>query len=146
MKYISHKMIFIVYICAELQLNKHTMTSIGKETESQLNALLQKAEGSIANLTVEEKQMMQRLISDEVAKDYKELFAVHYPRKAVIAALLMEETHKRRMNLNRMCDTLGMTREHFSKILSGKSKLGLHYAQAIHQKLQVDANFILENI
>ncbi len=116
------------------------------ENSGQLNALLQKAGGSIANLTAEEKQLLQRLVGREVAKDYRETFAAHYPQKNMIAALLLEEAYKRRMTTRQMIQTLGMSRVHFTRIIAGKAKPGLYYIQAIHEKLGVDANFLIENL
>lgn len=117
-----------------------------KQTRERLNALLQKTEGDIGRLGRDELHELQRLVSKEVEQDYRDTFARYYPKKGMIAALLHEEMHQRRVNRKQMCEVLGISREHFGKLLNDKARLGLYYAQIIHEEFGIDANFLLKNM
>jgi HTH-type transcriptional regulator/antitoxin HigA len=63
-----------------------------------------------------------------------------------IISQLEVEMFRRRMKQREMAEFLGISNSRFSEILNGKSTINLQIAKALHTRLGIDGNVLLESI
>ncbi len=117
----------------------------GEEYTAELNALLQKSDGNIKNLSMEEVEQLQKLCTRKMMKDTRDAYESSYPNKGVIEALLLNETHRGRMTQSQLAQKLDVSYPHLSKVINGKERIGIHLAKSMYRNLGVDGNLLLDN-
>lgn len=117
-----------------------------QESNKKLNELLQKSQGDISGLTVEDRRELLRLLSDAVTEDYRNELAPIYPDKNPLIAAIIEERFKRRMTRQQFSELLGVSGPHLGNVVGGRLAIGLKMARLIHRNLGLDANFIMKYI
>ncbi|MBS1596563.1 MAG: hypothetical protein JST90_19785 [Bacteroidetes bacterium] len=121
------------------KITKAAYTAANNRMEALLDRAAQK--GGFAALNSKEAAEL-----DQVTAIVKEYESRHYeiPAPATIAELLSFEMYKRKAKQRVLAAMLGMTETKLSAVLRGKQGLTLREIKAIHQKLKVDANLLLE--
>lgn len=113
---------------------------------AELNAILQKSAGNVANLDDEDIFELQQLCSREISSQLRETYARYYPGVNPLVALLRDETHRLRINQMGVAKHLGVSYVHYNKVVTGRGRIGIRMAKRIQKILGIDANFILENM
>jgi HTH-type transcriptional regulator/antitoxin HigA len=125
-------------------------------TQQEYTAAMQRSEQLIAKATA--AGGFQNLPQEEVAEfgniaaaagKYETDVLKLYPFKhepADIISQLKVEMFRRRMKQQEMAGFLGISNSRFSEILNGKSTINLQIAKALHTRLGIDGNVLLENI
>jgi hypothetical protein len=113
---------------------------------AELNALLKKSDGDVANLSSEELQALQRLCSLEMERELCAEYAQFYPNENPLVAVLKDEVYRKRTDQPSIAKALGMSIYHYNKIIHGHNAIGLDVAKRIHRNLGLDGNFILKYV
>lgn len=114
-------------------------------TNSQYHAALAEIEKFIekgfTNLTnAETEQLKQISLTVEVYEKTK----FPMPVATTISAILEEYMHENRLNKVQLSKMLEVPNSTMSEIINGKKKLNLSIVKKLHQKLNIDGNFLLE--
>jgi HTH-type transcriptional regulator/antitoxin HigA len=125
-------------------------------TQKEYTAAMQRSEELIAKATT--AGGFQNLPQEEIAEfgniaatagKYETEVLKLYPFKhkpADIISQLEIEMFRRRMKQREMADFLGISNSRFSEILNGKSTINIQIAKALHTRLGIDGNVLLESI
>jgi HTH-type transcriptional regulator/antitoxin HigA len=127
------------------------MKKIATKTEynramARTEELIQKATavGGFQNLPPEEVAEYGSLAAaaSKYEKDILKLFP--YTEKNDVVLQLEVEMFRRRMKQRDMADFLGISPSRLCGVLKGKALISMPMAKAIHSKLKIDGNLILE--
>lgn len=106
----------------------------------EINILMKKGEDNLS-----EKQLA-RLRNLAVAAEQYEDSSDPLPLPESLPEIIRMRIIQLRINQAFAAELLGVSDAKFSLILSGKQKPDIHFLKAVHSKLQVDANSILQAI
>ena len=114
-------------------------------TNSQYHSALARIEGFIEkgfkNLSGPETEELQKL---SLAVEEYEIAKYPMPIQASIREVLEYYMFENRINKNELSKKLEIPNSTLSEIINGKRKINLSIAKKLHQKLNIDGNFILE--
>lgn len=121
-------------------MKKITTEKAYNKALEEVYALMKKGE---ANVTDSEAQFIE-----ETAKAIQDYEVVHYPFPMPKSITEMVEVKMLEKKLNRasLAKLLGIDAPKLSQILNNKRMPDVPFLKAIHQKLGVDGNFILEAV
>lgn len=89
----------------------------------------------------ETEQLRQTSLSVEAYEKNK--YAM--PVNTTIPAILEEYMHENKMNKVQLSKMLEVPNSTMSEIINGKKKLNLSIVKKLHEKLNIDGNFLLES-
>jgi len=103
-------------------------------------AIMQKGE---KNITDKEAQKLSSMAS--AIQDYEK---VHYPfpMPKTLAEMVELKIFEKKINKVTLAKTLGIGTPKLSQILNGKRPPDVSFLKAVHEKLGIDGNFILEAV
>ncbi len=106
------------------------------------------AAGGFENLSKEEVDEFGNIAAAGSKYELEVLKIYPFTGKSANPALLRleEEMSRRQMKQKEMATFLGISTARFSNILNGKSPINFKLAKALHQKLGLDGNLILDNV
>ncbi|TAM98817.1 MAG: helix-turn-helix domain-containing protein [Chitinophagaceae bacterium] len=106
----------------------------------EVNALMSKGE---ENITDEDAKNITIL-----AKAIQEYEKIHhpFPVSVTIPGMVVLKMDEKKLNRVTLAKKLGIADSKLSQILNGKRPPDLKFLKAVHEKLGVDGNFILENL
>ena len=114
-------------------------------TNSQYHAALSQIERFIEkgfkNLSSSETKKLQRL---SVSVEEYEMQKYPMPLPAGIKEVLENYMFEKKINKSQLSKELEIPNSTLSDIINGKKRINLTIAKKLHQKLQMDGNFILE--
>ena len=114
-------------------------------TNSQYHTALAKIESFIEkgfkNLTKGETEELQKL---SVEVEEYEMQKYPMPLRAGIKEILEHYMFEKKMNKSQLARKIEIPNSTLSEIMSGKKKINLAIARKLHQKLNIDGNFLLE--
>jgi HTH-type transcriptional regulator / antitoxin HigA len=111
-----------------------------KAALDEINAIMNKGDG---NLTQQETNRL-RLLSLAVRNFDRTTYSIERPK--TLGAVLDLQKYQRGWKQIQMARALGISEAKLSLIISGRQKPDVFVLKAIHEKLGVDGNFILEVI
>ncbi len=102
--------------------------------------LMQKGE---SNLTEKDADTIS-----SIAKDIQEYEKIHYPFPfpKTINEMVELKMFEKKLSKHKLAEILGIGAPKLSQILNNKREPDVTFLKAIHEKLGVDGNFILENV
>lgn len=120
--------------------------TLSNETEyhaalAEIEPLLQKG---FDNLSIEEEDKLEYI--SKLIEDYEK---VYYPlpfNPKTIIEMIEYKMFELKLRQRDLAKLLGVTENRISEILNGKRKVNIDFAKRLHEKLNVDAAFILTNI
>lgn len=114
-------------------------------SNSQYHAALAEIESFIekgfSNLTKKETEKLKQI---SMAVEAYEKTKYPMPVATTIPAILEEYMHENKLNKGQLSKMLEVPNSTMSEIINGKKKLNLNIAKKLHQKLNIDGNFLLE--
>ncbi len=114
-------------------------------TNSQYHSALAQIERYIEkgfkNLTKRETAELKKL---SVTVEEYEMQKYPMPLQTDIREILEHYMFEKRMNKSQLSKQLEIPNSTLSEIMNGKKKINLSIAKKLHQKLNIDGNFILE--
>jgi len=121
---------------------KYVITSEAQHAEmlSKIDALMRKGE---KNVTEEESEEI-RAIGTALQKYEQGIYKI--PAPATLEGMIELRMYEMRLKQKDLAETLGVSPVKLSMILSGKQKPDIPFIKALHTKLKVPADFILEHI
>ncbi|GAA4318095.1 helix-turn-helix domain-containing protein [Compostibacter hankyongensis] len=117
----------------KISSNRQYHTALAK-----IEAFIEKGFG---NLTATETEQL-RVISLAVEAYEKEKYPM--PVTTTIASILEEYMYENKLNKGQLSQILEVPNSTLSEIINGKRKLNLRIVKKLHQKLNIDGNFLLE--
>lgn len=117
---------------------KITSNSQYHETLARIEAFIEKG---FSNLTEKETDELQH-ISLAVAAYEKNKYPM--PVHTTIPDILQDYMHENRINKAQLSKILEVPNSTISEIINGKKHINLSIAKKLHQKLNIDGNFLLE--
>ncbi len=81
-----------------------------------------------------------------LAADYEKNVLQLWPLPVTISAVVQQKITEMNITQNKLAEIFGMTDSKLSKILTGKREPDIQFLKAMHQKLGIDGNVILERI
>jgi HTH-type transcriptional regulator/antitoxin HigA len=106
---------------------------------AQIEVYLQKG---FANLTTEETAQLQE-ISQCVATYEREYYPMPVP--STLSEMIQLKMFEMKLSQRKLAEILTIAPEKLSLILNGKRQPDVSFLKAVHQKLGVDANFLLNH-
>lgn len=114
-------------------------------TNSQYHATLARIETFIekgfGNLTEKETEELKRI---SLAVESYEKKKYPMPVQTTIPDILEDYMHENRINKAQLSKILEVPNSTISEIINGKKSINLSIAKKLHQKLNIDGNFLLE--
>ena len=114
-------------------------------TNSQYHTVLAKIESFIEkgfkNLLKAETAELQKL---SAAVEEYEMQKYPMPLQAGIREMLEHYMFEKKMNKSQLAKKIEIPNSTLSEIMNGKKKINLTIARKLHQKLNIDGNFLLE--
>lgn len=105
---------------------------------AEIETLIEKGFG---NLTKKETGKLKQI---SLAVEAYEKNRYPMPVATTIPALLEEYMHENKMNRVQLSQMLEVPNSTMSEIINGKKKLNLSIVKKLHDKLNIDGNFLLE--
>ena len=81
-----------------------------------------------------------------LAADYEKNVIQMWPLHVSINAVVQQKISEMNITQGKLAEMFEMTDSKLSKILTGKREPDIHFLKAIHEKLGIDGNLILEKI
>jgi HTH-type transcriptional regulator/antitoxin HigA len=133
-------------VCKNMKLNKVGTSKVLKiTTNSQYHATLARIESFIekgfGNLTKKETEELKHI---SLAVETYEKKKYPMPAQTTIADILEDYMHENRINKAQLSKILEVPNSTVSEIINGKKPINLSIAKKLHQKLNIDGNFLLE--
>lgn len=107
---------------------------------AQVDVLMQKGE---QNVTAEESEEIRQM---GLALQQYETETYPVPAPKTLEGMIELRMYEMRLRQKDLADTLGISPAKLSMILNGKQKPDIAFIKAVYQKLNVPAEFILENL
>ena len=139
--------ILYLYLANHIKMSIHSIqNNISNEAEYRsalaiIEPLLQKG---FDKLTPEEEDELVR-----VTKRIEVYESTHYPlpfTPKTLTEMIEFKMFELKLKQRDLAKMLGVTENRISEIMNGKRKINIDFAKRLHQKLNVDANFILMNV
>ncbi|HEV7379914.1 MAG TPA: helix-turn-helix domain-containing protein [Dyadobacter sp.] len=121
---------------------KYLISNENEHTEllEKIDALMKKGE---KNATPEESE---EILAIGTALQNYEQSIYTIPLPGTLEGMIELKMYEMRLKQKDLAATLGVTPVKLSMILSGKQKPDIQFAKALHEKLAIPADFILEHI
>lgn len=122
--------------------NKYLISDKNEHAEmlKRIDALMKKGE---KNVTPEESE---EILAIGTAIQNYEQSVYTIPLPGTLEGMIELKMYEMRLKQKDLAATLGVTPVKLSMILSGKQKPDIQFAKALHKKLAIPADFILEHI
>lgn len=100
--------------------------------------------GGFHSLSKEENKELAQL--SKIAADYEENTLKLWPLKMNISTVVQQKISEMNITQNKLAEIFQMTDSKLSKILNGKRDPDIQFLKAVHEKLGIDGNLILQVI
>lgn len=100
--------------------------------------------GGFASLSKKESNELQEL--SLLVEAYEDQILKKMPLPMTITGVVSDKMVELNINQNGLAQLLGLGNSKLSQILNGKRRPDVLFLKAVHEKLGIDCNFILENI
>ena len=117
---------------------KHVMTLI--------ETLLQKATKQGGLQTLNKKDTDELKLLSLLAEDYEDNILKIMPLPVTINALVQQKVTELDITQKQLAEMFNMGTAKISQILNGKREPDVPFLKAVHEKLGIDGNFILETV
>lgn len=98
--------------------------------------------GGFSNLSIEEMNELKELsIQAEAFEDEAGIMPIQKPKTLV--EMLRYKMFEMNLRQKQLAELIGMSETRLSELLAGKRKLNIETAKKLHQKLNIDAEFLL---
>lgn len=122
------------------------------KSEAEYRALMQKIEamlqsatrnGGFAAMPEHERRTLQQLsLAAESWEDSQQMMPIQHPK--TLAEMIVFKMYERKLKQKDLAQLLGISPARLSEILNGKRKVNLTLARQLHERLDIDAAFILK--
>jgi len=112
-----------------------------KSSVQQVYTLMNKGE---SNLSEEEKEQIRRLASS--IEYYEDNVLKTMPLTPKLTNIVNQKLRERELNQRSLAKLIGIGTSKISQILNGKRQPDVQFLKAIHEKLGIDGNVLLEVI
>ena len=116
--------------------NKHYKESLHK-----VYSLMNKGEGNLTDAEAREIETTAKAI-----EYYEDYILKLMPMPVTINAVVQQKAEELALSQKQLAEMFGMTPPKLSQILNGKRQPDVTFLKAVHQKLGIDGNFILEMV
>lgn len=89
-----------------------------------------------------EKQNKTRAIAESIQKYEQERMS--FPKPTTLAGMIELKMYEMKLKQKDLAELLGVEASRVSEVINGKRKVTLELAKKLHEKLDIDGNFILE--
>lgn len=111
--------------------------------ESEYKRAFQMFDNLTADMTNNlEKQVEARAVAEAI-QAYEQAF-VAFPRPTTLPGMIELKMYEMKLKQKDLAELLEVEASRISEILNGKRKITLDLAKKLHEKLDIDGNFILE--
>lgn len=115
------------------------------ENERQYEVMLERIEELlplVSNETpVTDRYMIELVVISNLVEEYEEKY---YPiEMPTLAEIIKDEMEERGITQKQLAELLGVSPSRISEYMTGKAEPTLKVARQLHQKLDIDADFIL---
>jgi len=110
-----------------------------KEALHRVYSLMNKGENSLTDAEAQEIEMISKAI-----EYYEDYILKLMPMPVTINAIVQQKAEEMDISQKQLAELFGMTPPKLSQILNGKRQPDVSFLKAVHQKLGIDGNFILE--
>jgi antitoxin component HigA of HigAB toxin-antitoxin module len=100
--------------------------------------------GGFHSLSQEESDELEKL--SVLAAHYEDNVLNIMPLTVTISAVVQQKISEMNITQGKLAEMLGIGAAKISQILNGKREPDVHFLKAIHQKLGIDGNFILDRV
>jgi HTH-type transcriptional regulator / antitoxin HigA len=100
--------------------------------------------GGFHSLTKKEVAELKRLTL--IAEQYEDLHLKIMPMPITINAVVQQKITELQITQKKLAEMFGIGTAKLSQILNGKREPDVSFLKAIHEKLGIDGNFILESV
>ena len=109
-----------------------------------IDLLLAKATdgGGFSSLTKKESKELEAL--SRLVAEYEENILKLWPLPITISDVVQQKISELNITQNKLAEIFEITNSKLSKILTGKRDPDIHFLKAVHEKLGVDGNLILD--
>jgi HTH-type transcriptional regulator/antitoxin HigA len=108
---------------------------------SEIETYLQRG---FSNLTETETAELKRL--SLLAEAFEDKFYKFPYAPQTLTEMIEFKMFEKRLKKKELAQLLEVSSSRLSEIMHGKRKINLDFAKRLHQKLNIDANFILQNV
>jgi antitoxin component HigA of HigAB toxin-antitoxin module len=112
-----------------------------KEALHKIYQLMNKGEGNITDAEAEQVKQMANDI-----EYYEDHILKIMPLPVTVASIVREKVDEMNITQAQLAEMLNIRTAKLSQILNGKRKPDVPFLKAIHKKLNLDGNFILESV
>ncbi len=116
--------------------NKHYKESLHK-----VYSLMNKGEVNLSEDETKEIEILAKAI-----EHYEDYILKLMPMPVTINAIVQQKAEEMAISQKQLAEMFGMTPPKLSQILNGKRQPDISFLKAVHQKLGIDGNFILEMV
>ena len=109
-------------------------------TMKEVDALMKKGERNLS-----QKELERLTVLAEAAENYEDTYKP-LPAPSSLPDMIRMKMFQLRLKQHYTARLLGVSEAKLSLILSGKQKPDIHFVKALHEKLNLDANQILEAV
>lgn len=102
------------------------------------------AGGGFHTLNAQESEELQKLTL--LAEHYEDNVLQIMPLTVTINALVQQKISEMNITQGKLAEILGIGAAKISQILNGKREPDVRFLKAIHEKLGIDGNFILDRV
>lgn len=121
-------------------MKKITSEKIYKKALADVNDLMKKGENNITEKEADKISIMANTIQDYEREHYP------FPMPKTIHEMIELKMFEKKINRVKLSKMLGIDQPKLSQILNKKREPDVSFLKAIHEKLGVDGNFILEKV
>ena len=112
-----------------------------KESLHKVFSLMNKGESNLTDTEAREIEVISKAI-----EYYEDYILKLMPMPVTINAIVQKKAEEMDISQKQLADMFGMTAPKLSQILNGKRQPDISFLKAVHQKLGIDGNFILEMV
>jgi len=117
-----------------------------KQVMELIETFLKKAtdQGGFHALKKKDNEELRRL--SVLAQEYEDSVLKIMPLPVTISAVVKQKVEELNITQKQLADMLSINSSKLSQILSGKREPDVPFLKAVHEKLGIDGNFILETV
>ena len=110
-----------------------------KETVHKVYSLMNKGDKNITDAEAAKIEILAKAI-----EDYEDNVLKIMPLPVTVASIVQEKITEMDITQTQLAQMFGIGKSKLSQILSGKRQPDIPFLKAVHEKLGIDGNFILE--
>ena len=110
-----------------------------KETVHKVYSLMNKGDKNITDAEAAKIEVLAKAI-----EDYEDNVLKIMPLPVTVASIVQEKITEMDITQTQLAQMFGIGKSKLSQILSGKRQPDIPFLKAVHEKLGIDGNFILE--